>query len=402
MLKKIQALRPLVRAMVLVAVALAAAPLLLRLFPHGPLSNLPWSIDPTPVGVGISLLLLAIVLVLATRLERSFDRLVEVREELVRSREQLQDAIDALPAGVELYGPDDRLQMVNRTNREMYPQLADLADQRPTFEEVVRTNASRGGLPLLKTVEELDAWIERRQGERRNPPDVAVHQIAEDRWIRTHERRLRDGGLVAIRLDVSELMRTQRELNALNDRLADANRELSVQSHTDALTGLANRREFDRRLAEEFSRAVRHALPLTLLILDIDHFKLYNDHYGHLAGDACLREVATLLRECASRPSDLVARLGGEEFALLLPHQAGGQAWQVAQRCLQAIETARIAHAASPVAAHVTASIGAAEWSDGMQDAEALLKAADEALYAAKRQGRRRVELGGSSTPHWT
>ena len=194
----------------------------------------------------------------------------------------------------------------------------------------------------------------------------------------------------------------QRRLHDIQCQLEKANDELLCLSRTDPLTGLGNRRRLEEDLDRVHARAERTARPFGVALFDVDHFKLYNDHYGHLAGDACLREVATLLRECASRPSDLVARLGGEEFALLLPHQAGGQAWQVAQRCLQAIETARIAHAASPVAAHVTASIGAAEWSDGMQDAEALLKAADEALYAAKRQGRRRVELGGSSTPHWT
>src|SRR5678809_1408269 len=107
---------------------------------------------------------------------------------------------------------------------------------------------------------------------------------------------------------------------------------LSVMSQTDALTGLANRRAFDQRLAEEVSRAARHGVPVSLLIVDIDHFKAYNDHYGHPAGDACLRRVASVLRECAGRPSDLVARVGGEEFAVLLPHQGSADAMRVAGR----------------------------------------------------------------------
>ena len=221
-----------------------------------------------------------------------------------------------------------------------------------------------------------------------------MHQTGEGRWVRTYERRMRDGGLVAIRLDVSELMQHEQELSLLNGRLAHLNQELSVQSQTDALTGLANRRAFDQRLAEEVSRAARHLMPLALLVVDIDHFKAYNDHYGHPTGDACLRQVATVLRECAGRPIDLVARLGGEEFAVLLPHQGSADALQVAERCLRAIDVAAIAHAGSPVAPHVTVSIGVAQLIKPAPDGAALLAAADAALYLAKRQGRRRVVLG--------
>ena len=313
------------------------------------------------------------------------------RQELARSRERLEEAIEALPAGFELYDADDRLTMVNRMNVQMYPLLADLAGQRPTFEDVVRINASRGGLPLLKTPEQLNAWIERRLNERKNPPEVAIHQTAESRWIRTYERRMRDGGLVAIRLDVSELVLREQELNVLNARLAQLNQELSVLSQTDPLTGLANRRAFDQRLAEEVSRAVRHQMPLALLVVDIDHFKAYNDHYGHPAGDVCLRQVAAVLSQCAARPTDLVARLGGEEFAVLLPHQGGADAMQVAERCVRAVEAAAIAHAGSSIAPHLTVSIGVAQSIETAHDGAALLAAADAALYAAKRQGRSRV-----------
>jgi len=201
---------------------------------------------------------------------------------------------------------------------------------------------------------------------------------------------------VAIRLDVSELMQREQELNLLNGRLAQLNQELSVLSRTDALTGLANRRAFDQRLAEEVSRAARHQVPLALLVVDIDHFKSYNDRYGHPAGDACLRQVAAVLRECAGRPIDLAARLGGEEFAVLLPHLGNAEAMQVAQRCVQAVEAAAIAHEGSPVAPHVTVSVGVAESTQLAQDGAALLAAADAALYLAKRQGRRRVVLAAT------
>jgi diguanylate cyclase (GGDEF)-like protein len=321
----------------------------------------------------------------------------QAQQELERSRQRLEDAIEALPAGFELYDAEDRLVMVNRMNLQMYPLLTDLADQRPTFEQVVRTNAARGGLPLLDSPEKLDAWIERRQRERRNPAEVWLHQTADDRWIRTYERRMRDGGLVAIRLDVSELVQREKELKALNVRLAQLNEDLSVLSQTDALTGLANRRAFDLGLAEEVSRATRHGVPLALLLVDIDHFKRYNDQYGHPAGDECLRRVAAVLRECAARPADLVARLGGEEFALLLPHQSSDGALALAERCVQAIDAAAIAHGSSPVAPFITVSVGVAQLrSDAAQDPAALLAAADAALYQAKQRGRHRAIAAAS------
>jgi len=276
----------------------------------------------------------------------------------------------------------------------MYPRLADLVDKRPTFEQVVRTNAARGGLPMITSAEQLDAWIERRIAERKSPGAVGVHQTAEQRWIRSYERRMRDGGLVAIRLDVSELMQRECQLTELNAQLAKLNQDLSVLSQTDPLTGLANRRAFDLRLAEEASRAARHGVPLALLLIDVDHFKRYNDRYGHPTGDACLRQVAAVLRECAGRPTDLAARLGGEEFALLLPHQTGPAALTLAERCVQAVDAVGIVHAASPVAAHLTVSVGVAELREvGPQGAAALLAAADAALYRAKHQGRHRAIL---------
>jgi len=389
--------------MVPTAIGLAGADLLL-VMGHWPGPSLPTWFDERRFSVAVSLMLLAIVLVLARALDRSqslarpeqqvLDAIEAASRDAEQARERLAAAIDALPAGFELYDAEDRLMMVNRMNLEMYPLLAELADQQPTFEQVVRANAARGGLPFLRTPEQLNAWIERRLNERRNPSEVTVHQIAKDRWVRLYERRMRDGGMVAIRLDVSELMQHEQELSLLNGRLAHLNQELSVQSQTDALTGLANRRAFDQRLAEEVSRAARHLMPLALLVVDIDHFKAYNDHYGHPTGDACLRQVATVLRECAGRPIDLVARLGGEEFAVLLPHQGSADALQVAERCLRAIDVAAIAHAGSPVAPHVTVSIGVAQLIKPAPDGAALLAAADAALYLAKRQGRRRVVLG--------
>ena len=194
------------------------------------------------------------------------------------------------------------------------------------------------------------------------------------------------------------IRRTGLSRSTINQRLDALNAELARLSDTDALTGLANRRQFDRRLAEEWSRAHRHGMPLSLLIFDVDHFKRFNDRHGHVAGDQCLRQVAQLLRDCARRPADLVARLGGEEFAMLLPQEDAASAMVQAQRCLRAIRTAALAHGDSPVGAVVSVSIGGAHaGAVGREDpATSLVAAADAALYTAKESGRDRAVMAGT------
>ena len=166
----------------------------------------------------------------------------------------------------------------------------------------------------------------------------------------------------------------------------------------DGLTGVANRRRFDEALPVEWRHCQRSGAPLTLLMLDIDHFKLYNDHYGHQAGDACLQQVAATLKRTFRRPHDLVARYGGEEFVCLMPHAdlAAGQAQAEAIRA--DLTEQDIPHAASSTARRVTLSIGVATAvADPDISVEALLAAADAQLYLAKKNGRDRVsavELG--------
>jgi diguanylate cyclase (GGDEF)-like protein len=144
------------------------------------------------------------------------------------------------------------------------------------------------------------------------------------------------------------------------------------------------------RLAEEVARAQRHGLPLALLMIDIDHFKRFNDRHGHPTGDTCLVHVAGLLAEHARRPADLAARVGGEEFALLLPHTTGAEAQALADQLVAACDRMAVAHGDSPTAAHVTLSVGVAA-ALPPSDAQGLLRAADAALYAAKATGRRRA-----------
>ncbi len=183
-------------------------------------------------------------------------------------------------------------------------------------------------------------------------------------------------------VDIGE---TQRALQTANTRLESLSR-------TDPMTGLPNRRHFDEAKEIEFRRARRSGQPLSLLICDIDFFKGYNDNYGHALGDQCLCAVAGALRASLRRAGDMVARIGGEEFAVLLPAATQETALKLAEYFRQAVAELAILHAASGVAKHVTISIGLAVLeADGVDTFDALFKQADQALYRAKAGGRNRV-----------
>lgn len=176
--------------------------------------------------------------------------------------------------------------------------------------------------------------------------------------------------------------------------LEEVNHQLEVLSVTDALTRLANRRRFDAVWLDEWQRALRQATPLAVIMLDVDHFKAYNDHYGHQQGDECLRRVGEVLLTTVRRAGELVARYGGEEFVVVLPGTSVIHAMAVAESIRANIQAAGIAHAHSGVAAVVTVSLGVAVGIPAQGDVrDALVHAADAALYRAKDQGRNRVVL---------
>lgn len=211
---------------------------------------------------------------------------------------------------------------------------------------------------------------------------------------------------VAIRFDVTELIMAKRNLRRSHDKLErkvtertqeleKANRHLAILSGTDGLTCIANRRHFDEVLTSEWLRVTRGGQPITLLMLDVDLFKNYNDHYGHLAGDDCLRKIAVTLQDSSRRASDLAARYGGEEFALIATDTDEANALQLAELVRAAIEKLALPHAGSPLK-RVTVSIGVAVMiPENNQQSELLIHQADNALYHAKNQGRNRVEIYG-------
>jgi diguanylate cyclase (GGDEF)-like protein len=183
---------------------------------------------------------------------------------------------------------------------------------------------------------------------------------------------------------VGRLRQSRQELDAVNETLRERNEELERLSASDSLTGLSNRRILTQRLSEELLKAQRQGHSFTVLMLDVDHFKKYNDTYGHPAGDEVLKKMASILRNC-TRAGDCTARYGGEEFAVLLSGKGGDTALQLAERIRERVAAEKF------VGGKVTISGGIAEFPHHGHTAEAVISSADEALYEAKREGRNRV-----------
>jgi diguanylate cyclase (GGDEF)-like protein/hemerythrin-like metal-binding protein len=224
------------------------------------------------------------------------------------------------------------------------------------------------------------------------PFDVAYYLTSPAGWISTIAMICMCGWLLLFIFSAYAGLLSE-EVRRHTVALEDANSRLMALSTTDGLTGLANRRRFDDVLADESARCDRNHLPLTLIMLDVDWFKKFNDCYGHQAGDECLVKIARVLRASALRATDLAARYGGEEFTLILPGVDAGAAENLAETLRSSIESLGIAHDRTP-AGTVTVSAGVATVLPGPgMDGAALLRAADEALYRAKNAGRNRTRV---------
>lgn len=209
-------------------------------------------------------------------------------------------------------------------------------------------------------------------------------------WIRdvVHVVRNANGevdSLVGFMFDISARKQAEEELVRLQV-------ELERLSLTDGLTGISNRRLFDQQLEIEWNDSRRTHKPLSLIILDIDYFKQYNDHYGHVGGDECLKSLAGVLKTVARRPRDVVARFGGEEFTLLLPETDQATARRLAEACVEGIARLRIPHEKSSVSQFVTASIGVeTTMASAQSNPRHFVEEVDRMLYAAKQNGRNRI-----------
>jgi diguanylate cyclase (GGDEF)-like protein/PAS domain S-box-containing protein len=241
----------------------------------------------------------------------------------------------------------------------------------------------------LPRVEAMVAALKRGEGEDARIVYRTRHREKAEIWVESTMRVTKKygtdeiTGVVAVSRDMTEHK--------------DLERKLASLATLDGLTGIANRRHFDERLENEWKRARRDGTELSLLLIDVDHFKKYNDRYGHPGGDACLKSLAQVLAAQARRPADLAARYGGEEFVMLLPDTDRAGCELIGSAIRDSLAVLDIDHELNPPSQKVTVSIGGvtAAWQDAQASASSLIEAADQALYSAKDAGRDRMVMAG-------
>lgn len=321
----------------------------------------------------------------ASRKVQQMGQELEAAQHRARASEtRLREVMDAVPAGVAIYDNQDRLLSYNQEVARQYPYNSgdDVIGQ--SYEALMRRALAQGR--VTEAVGQEEQWLASRLAGRGSLQTPLLRHTDDGQWVHSYEIRTPSGYLVMSRLDMTPMVEKGLALERANEQLLRL-------STTDGLTGIANRRLLDQTLQTEWQRCARNHSKLALLMIDIDHFKRYNDQYGHQTGDECLRQVARILVMCAKRSGELVARYGGEEFAILLPATDVQDAMAVARRCIQELTVARIPHADSPVSPWLTISVGVTSMSASPGESRAtLVMQADSAMYCAKKSGRARAE----------
>jgi diguanylate cyclase (GGDEF)-like protein len=320
-------------------------------------------------------------------LKQDQDELARLRAEMERLREEhktqnlrFNTAINNIRQGLCFFDRSQRLIVCNDLYAEMYHLTGDMVRPGTTLREIVDYRYASGRFPDMSRAKYL-RW--RDSIAISTTPSDTVVKLKDGRTIAIHHQPMPDGGWVATHEDVTDRHQAEQELRAARD-------ELEHHALHDPLTGLANRFKVVDRFKYDAARANRNRTPLSLLMVDIDHFKQINDGHGHLAGDTCLKALAVVLK-AATRKVDLVGRFGGEEFVVLLPETSQEQAMIAGERIRRKVE-AQPFTIGIDVALPITVSIGAAT-ADGATPIsfDELLARADTAMYRAKGKGRNLV-----------
>jgi diguanylate cyclase (GGDEF)-like protein len=322
---------------------------------------------------------------------RDITRTRLLEREIADSRRLLDDALTYMADGLVMYDRDARILLCNERYRALFPLTADVRIPGAHLGDILRASIQRGEKADVGP-DQMEAYIKRALATFNRLEERQMH-LSDGRWLVARVRPSTDGGSLAVISDITQTKQAEEKLSELNQRLA-------LLASTDGLTGLVNRRGYDNELAREYARSKRNGEPLSLLLIDVDKFKAYNDTYGHPAGDECLRAVAKCLKSVFKRPTDIVARYGGEEFAAILPGTPAEGARMLAEELLQTVRSLNMPHIGSQ-SGRVTVSAGLASSGGALpsRGREELARMADGALYTAKASGRDRVRSAEDAAP---
>lgn len=307
-----------------------------------------------------------------------------MEQELQSSRDIVTQAMAEMSDGLALFDKGGYLLFCNKQYRELFPRSAHKRVEGAHILDILMAairNGERENVPPDMSEEDIRAAAATLHTDKDE-----TFRLFDGRWIHLRTRVGGNGSALVVTSDVTAAKESELMLRRLAERMKGL-------AETDALTGVANRRSFDERLASALRTSSGGGKPLALLLVDVDRFKSYNDTYGHLAGDECLKQVGLCLRDAAKRADDFPARYGGEEFAIILPDTTGEAAVGIADALRHRVRGLGIAHGGSEFGA-VTVSVGVAffDGDDAVAPA-ALIEAADAALYRSKEAGRDRATL---------
>jgi diguanylate cyclase (GGDEF)-like protein/PAS domain S-box-containing protein len=307
----------------------------------------------------------------------------DVEAEATRNHNLVNFALTEMSDGLAMFDRDRHLVLCNRRYSEMFPLTGEVRRPGAHIRDILKAVVDTGEQINVPKDDPM-GWIDRIANSLGMQGDEEV-TFADGRWLQIRTRPTSDGSSLVVVADITAAKKAELALVSMTDQL----KQLAT---TDSLTGLLNRRSLDQVLENDLARTGRDRQPLSVLMIDVDRFKAYNDRYGHQAGDACLKLVANCLREAALRPGDSLARYGGEEFVAILPNADEDGAFLIADRLRRSLRDLALPHEGSEKGI-VTVSIGIASYAGTIlhRHDDQLLQRADEALYDAKAAGRDRV-----------
>lgn len=311
-------------------------------------------------------------------------------EQIMEEHKLLVESVEHSPIMFAVYDREDYLIAANESYEKLYADVFDELRRGDPSRRIQYADLIRGFSAKTVPPEEMESYIAERCRIQREADGTAVDRHYEGfGWLRVTKFSTPSGAVAGFAVDINELKDRESALNAQIERSKTLENQLRELANTDSLTGLPNRRAFLERLETELARVERYGEPLSVIMIDIDNFKSINDAHGHSFGDEVIARIAATVASVLRTPLDLIGRLGGEEFAVLLPATGVDGAWECAER--MRIAVAEVPFESGGELMRVTASFGIAAVAAGDQQGSDVMSRADTALYRAKAGGRNRV-----------